>query len=521
MAIQRRELLEGLGAMGLCALSAPSWAAPANATPSTVSAYTQAGTFIGQVQNNVNVWRGIPVIENPYQSHTRFQAPIAYAKLTRALECFSDAPLPLQPSRTEPTVMVGGNGPLCLHIYAPRNAKNAPVMVWIPGGGSTRCDPNDPRFNGTRFAQDGVILVVVSYRVNLDGFIEMPGAATNRAIRDVITHLQWVQKNIVGFGGDPTNVTIFGQSAGATMVVNLLASPKAQPLFKRAIVQSASALAQWVSPRHADRATELFAKGMNVPPTFEGLGSLSATQLAQMTTVVANLQRDKEWVRFCYGNPSIFKSVVGDEILPLRPIDAIESGLAQSKDVIIGCTQNEWRYYLVPNGQISQISDSDVYTLVNNAGYASHYVDDYRRAGKGVTPGDLYAQIQSDLIFRLPVMRTIDGLTQGGSQTYAYSFDWQSPVLGVSGARMNAAHTCDVPYVFGTRQTAPAIKVIGAQSSLTLENFMRTRWVAFAKNGAAPWDPHTLEDRKVMSLNEVSTLVEDPWQFERSHIRLP
>ena len=122
--------------------------------------------------------------------------------------------------------------------------------------------------------------------------------------------------------------------------------------------------------------------------------------------------------------------------MPKRPVDAIAEGACAGLPVIAGSTHSEWRHYIVPNGFIDKVDDAKLRALWTNAGLPAGLPEAYRRAGRGTTPGDVFAQIQSDIIFRMPCMRLIESLRKGGARVWAYSFDWESPIEGPSGARI-------------------------------------------------------------------------------------
>ena len=177
------------------------------------SADAPAGQFRGvrQPDTGIQVYLGIPFMKNPYEPVRRFLAPQPMERIADTLDCVKHGALPLQPGPDG--AMIGGDGPLCLNIWVPRDAtprSRFPVMVWVPGGGSIRCAQNDERFDGTHFAAHGCILVTLAYRVNIDGFLKIRGGDSNLGVHDIIMGLRWVKDNIAAFGGDPQVVTAFG-----------------------------------------------------------------------------------------------------------------------------------------------------------------------------------------------------------------------------------------------------------------------------------------------------------------------
>ena len=217
-------------------------------------------------------------------------------------------------------------------------------MVWVPGGGSIRCAQNDERFDGTHFAAHGCILVTLAYRVNIDGFLKIRGGDSNLGVRDIIMGLRWVKDNIAAFGGDPQVVTAFGQSAGGTHLVDVVASPYAQGLLRGAIIQSPSAVAQWRSDAQADRAAEFVAQGLGAEPTRESLAKVPFEKLSDLPKIAGRLAADPEWAKFTDGNVSLFKGWIDQDVIPELPVDALRKGAARKMAFIVGSTSSEWRY---------------------------------------------------------------------------------------------------------------------------------------------------------------------------------
>lgn len=523
--LSRRRLLQTAAALPLPGLFSAANSAhartavqPAVTSKSFAYAQTPVGRFRGQrrIDNGVQFYKGIPFIQNPYLPERRFLSPVPVEPFEGTLDCGLPGAIPLQPGPKGG--MVGGDGPLCLNVWTPEYAEagmNLPVMVWVPGGGSIRCDQNDERFDGTAFAEDGLVLVTLAYRVNIDGFLKVEGGDSNLGIRDIIAGLKWVKENIAAFGGDPDNITAFGQSAGGTHLVDVIASPAARGLLKGAIIQSPSAIAQWKSTEQADRAAELVANALGAKPTRESLLAVPYEKLPAFGPLAGKLGADLEWAQFTDGNTSLFKGWIDGDVMPERPVDAIAKGACAGFSVIAGSTASEWRYYIVPNGRISSITRKDVDALLTGAKRSLDCFDAYRRAGLGKTEGDIFAQIQSDIIFRMPCVKLIESLAKGGAHVWAYNFAWQSPVLGKSGSPIGAAHTTDVPFVFKTFSAPRAVATIGKNAPQALADTIHSAWVQFAESGKAPWPAFNLHTRQAMCFNEKNGIQPDPWAIER------
>lgn len=173
-----------------------------------VTAVAPTGAYRGCVLDGTGVrrWLGIPFIKNPYEPVRRYLKPEPYGAHEGVMDCLKHGSIPLQPNpdKNVEKKMVGGDGPLCLNIWAPKAGENLPVMVWVPGGGSISCAQNDERFDGTNFARDGVVLVTLAYRVNVDGFLKLRGGDSGNGNRDILEGLRWVKANIAAFGSRPS-----------------------------------------------------------------------------------------------------------------------------------------------------------------------------------------------------------------------------------------------------------------------------------------------------------------------------
>ena len=202
----------------------------------------------------------------------------------------------------------------------------------------------------------------------------------------------------------------------------------------------------------------------------------------------------------------------------MRPVDAIRQGSAKGVDILVGSTEDEWRYYSVPSGAIAEFGPDRAQRLIRSARLAPDLAEQYRKAGRGETPGELFTALQGDFIFRMSANKVLESQTEAGGRAWAYSFGWKSPVKGKSGAQLGAAHSCDVPFVFRTMQASK--RNLGDNPPQALSDAMHTAWVNFAKNGAPGWTPFDTQKRMTMVFNENSREVADPWKFEREAMGL-
>ena len=275
-----------------------------------VTAVAPTGAYRGCVLDGTGVrrWLGIPFIKNPYEPVRRYLKPEPYGAHEGVMDCLKHGSIPLQPNpdKNVEKKMVGGDGPLCLNIWAPKAGENLPVMVWVPGGGSISCAQNDERFDGTNFARDGVVLVTLAYRVNVDGFLKLRGGDSGNGNRDILGGLRWVKANIAAFGGDPDKITAFGQSAGGTHLVDVIASPYTKGLLAGAVIQSPSAVAQWRDAAQAEEAAKLVCDAIGCEPTREAMLKIPNESLAAFGSLAGRLAKNAAWARSTNGNIALF-----------------------------------------------------------------------------------------------------------------------------------------------------------------------------------------------------------------------
>lgn len=416
-----------------------------------------------------------------------------------------------------PDDAVCGEDCLNLNVWSPElGAAGLPVMVWIAGGAFEHGTGAAPMYDGGRFARDGVVCVTLNYRVGADGFLYLGGASANAGLLDQIAALEWVQGDIAGFGGDPANVTVFGESAGAMSIGTLLAMPAAKGLFRRAIVQSGGAH-QALPADQAERVTRALAAGLGVAATHEGLSAIPTGRLLQAQAALdADLARDPDPDRWG-GEAAVslmpWQPVIDGVLLPSCPLDRIRAGAGAEVDLMVGATSDEWRFFLAPSGAIAHVSAETLaavakaYGLPVDAGLA-----DYRAASPGATPGDLLAALQGDRYFRIPALRLADAHANAPSATFMYEFAWRSPQFdGVLGA----CHGLEIGFVFDTlgKGVEP---MTGADPPQALADSMHGAWIAFATHGDPGWDGYDTGRRATMRFDTVSRVVEDPRAWERT-----
>ncbi|WP_374275818.1 carboxylesterase/lipase family protein [Brevundimonas sp.] len=477
-----------------------------------------SGRLRGMWIDGVERYLGIPYAAPPVGPR-RFCPPQA----ATAWEGIRDArqPGPSAPYRLKdfpaldliPLVGAGGVGDdhyLTVNVWTPGSkAESLPVMVFIHGGAFVGGSATASVQDGAAFARDGVVLMTVAYRVGVEGFLPIDGAPTNLGLRDMIAALTWVQVNAAAFGGNPANVTVFGESAGAMAIADLVVSPLASGLFRRAIIQSGHGSMVRSIPV-TRRVTRAVANAMGVKPTLEGFRSASVEQaLDAVETVSAptarlNL-RDEKGREPAYGL-SRFLPVFGDDVIPVRPLEALAQGAGRDIDVLIGSNAEEMNLYFVPTGVRAKAGRLLSWLVLSRSiRKAGAILKAYGLGRRGKRPGDALTEAMSDLVFRWPA-RAYAATHQG--RTHVYDFGWRSPACD---GELGACHAVELPFVFDTLTTASGPKgILGEAPPQALANRVHRIWVDYARDGSLPWPEYDAVTRQVHRLDTGETALEAP-----------
>lgn len=468
---------------------------------------TTAGKVRGFSRNGIRCFLGIPYAAAPV-GILRFappKPPAAWYGIRDAI-----APGPNAPQRLKPfpgldiTPLIGtgwvpGDDYLALNVWTPDDSRtNRPVMVWIHGGGFLIGSKDAPIQDGGSFAHDGIVCFSINYRMGIEGFLPIPGVPTNLGLRDMIAALQWIQANAAAFGGDPTNLTIFGESAGAMAVADLMASPLAKGLFNRAIIQSGhGGMTRDISV--ARRLVDKLARLLKISPDRAGFASVApedcfdAVEKVSAPTARIDL-RDAEGREPVFGI-SRFVPVHGDDVLPQPPLEALKRGAGAEVDLLIGSNAEEMNLYLVPTGVRAKIwSWLATYLLGKSMPGARKALRAYG-LGQGKKPGHALCDAMNDLVFRWPARRFAE---EHKGQTHMYEFDWRSPAFN---GELGACHGIELPFVFDTLPTATGPEaLLGEEPPQALADRVHRIWVDFAFDGSLPWAPFDRDTRLVYSV---------------------
>jgi para-nitrobenzyl esterase len=469
---------------------------------------TTAGTVRGISEGGVRRFLGIPYAAAPVRAR-RFAAP----EPAEPWEGVRDAtrPGPNAPQRVKDfpgldvapligTGWVHGDEYLSANVWAPDGGGGGrPVMVWIHGGGFVIGSKDAAVSDGSAFARDGIVCFAINYRLGVDGFLPIPGVPTNLGLRDIIAALRWVRANAAAFGGDPDAITVFGESAGAMAIANLIASPLAEGLFRRAIIQSGHAgMTREIAVMQ--RLVKKLAKLLRISPDKAGFESvpldalLDAVETVSQRTAKIDL-RDSGGREPMFGIGR-FTPVHGDDVLPLQPLDALRQGAGAGVEVLIGTNAEEMNLYLVPTGVRDKIGGLlATFLLSRSQPQARKVLKAYGLGQRDMPAGQALTDAMNDLVFRWPARRFAE---EHRGRTHMYQFDWRSPAFR---GELGACHGLELPFVFDTlAATTGPQGMVGGNPPQELADHIHRLWVGFGRDGGLPWAPFDRDKRLVYSL---------------------
>ena len=323
------------------------------------------GTLRGESRHGVSRFLGIPYAPAPVGEH-RFRAPGPAPAWDGERDATKFGPTAAKSGYRPPFDGIlldpayPGDEWLNLNVWAPDDAAGAPVMVWIHGGAFANGSATVPVYDGTPFARDGVVYVSINYRLGADGFAYLPDAPANRGLLDQIAALEWVQHNIEAFGGDPNNVTVFGESAGAMSITMLLSSARTVGLFHKAVTQS-GAIQAAAAPSDAALVTADLAARLGVEPTAAGLATVDIdTLLATVLDLGTEFTASRDVERFgatVVASAMPFIPVVDGELIAEHPIVAFFGGANPGVPLLTGTNLDEEQLFLVPTGVTGFLTD--------------------------------------------------------------------------------------------------------------------------------------------------------------------
>ncbi|WP_327587555.1 carboxylesterase family protein [Nonomuraea sp. NBC_00507] len=476
---------------------------------------TAQGAVRGLRRDGTTVFLNIPYAAPPTGA-ARFAAPRPHPPWDGVRDATRPGPTAPQAERRLGSVdmtpyfgpgWIPGEDFLTVNVWTPgAGGARLPVMVFVHGGGFVAGSTRSEIYDGAAFARDGVVLVTLNYRLGIAGFLHLPGAPANRGLLDVIAALRWVRENIAAFGGDPDHVTLFGQSAGATIVGAVLTAPEAEGLFRRAITQSGSGLGAF-TPEQAARVTRAAAHALGIEPHADAFAGIPDQRLVEVMPELSGIDLRTE----THSDPLIGLSPMS-VVLGRQPAEAVAAGRGAGVDLLVGTNTEEGNLYLAPFGSLSTATAADV----DAAAARSHpepdrLVEIYRKSRPQASFGELRSAIMGDALFGVGSRRLADAHAGTAAATYRYSFAWRSDALG---GELGATHAVEVPFVFDVtdlpRLRGPQALLGTDEPPADLAGWMHAAWVAFATTGDPGWDRYDSGRRATMRIGGERSLVDDP-----------
>ena len=464
------------------------------------------GTFVGKKNENVIAFKGIPFVGKQPVGELRWKAPVDFVPDEGVYEAYYNGKSPCQIDENSQVSSLYVQGEDCLYLNvwkADDGGKKKPVMVWIHGGAFTVGGTVEPREEGTNFVKENpdVIFVSIEYRLGAFGFLHLSHLpdgkdypdAQNLGLMDQMMALKWIHENIAGFGGDPDNVTIWGESAGGDSVTTLPLIEGSHKYFKRVIAQSGTPV--------LSRSVEQSIRDTNEFMEILGCKTVADLQKVDIEKIVLALD-ELEDMR------------IGPErdgkYLPLDPYEAYANGAAKDIDILQGCNKDELNYFVVVNDGIEPFLDfinrrmAKNFTVLTDEEKA--LVDSFCKNIKGESYEQI-CRLYDQIWFFAPLFRLTENHVKAGGKSYNYYFTVESSV-----PLMKSGHAVELSVIFNHPEET---YVTGRIFDATFSKTMRKMWVQFAKTGnpslsaeispdgkAHEWPLYDLENKGIMVLDE-------------------
>jgi para-nitrobenzyl esterase len=489
MSLLRRSILGGAAALGLVAAS--FMAAPSFADSGPVVT-APAGAVQGQVEGALRVFKGIPYAVPPV-GLGRWKPPVPMLPWQGVKSATVFGPACIQPVwRGVKHVYAQDIGALSedcltLNIWAPADAKNAPVFFWIHGGSLTGGGAKEALYDGTRLAERGVIVVTINYRVGILGFLAHPqlsaespnGVSGNYGVLDQIEALRWVQRNIEAFGGDPKNVTIAGESAGGLSVMYLLASPVARGLFAKAIAQSAYMVSnpELKERKFGEKPAEQIGANLAAALSAPNVRALRGMDAQTLTDTAVAMRYTP-------------LGTIDGKVLPRQLVETFDKGEQARVPLLAGFNSGEIRTLTILAPPVP--SSAAAYEGTIRERYVD-LADKFLRLYPSSNMQESIFATTRDALYGWTAERLAKKQAALGVPSYLYLFDHGYPAADSAG--LHAFHASELPYMFGNPDRTPQYwpKIPTTPEEKSLSDAMVSYWTSFARAGvptaanAAAW----------------------------------
>jgi para-nitrobenzyl esterase len=484
-------------------------------------AETAHGRVRGVIEENVHVFKGIRYGADT-SGAARWLPPRDPAPWTGVADALQYGATAAQGSGAD-----SSEDCLWINVFTPALADGGrrPVMLWLHGGGFSTLSGSSPMYDGVNLCnRDDVVVCSINHRLNVFGYLhlgdlddEQYADSGNAGMLDIVHALRWIRDNIERFGGDPSNVTIFGESGGGRKVSTLLAMPAARGLFHRAIIQSGAGIK--LQPR--DRSHEMaiaLTRELGLPP-----GRTAPLHDLPMETVLQAYRRVQSRLDSGARGRGVFEQhgfvpTVGVASLPLSAFDPVATEVSAEIPILIGSNLHEWAYTLRGDPEIMGRTLTEdglrerVRPMVGNQ--LDRVLDTYRSVyGADTHPAVLYILIGSDRTYRFDSITLAQRKAiQGRGPVWMYLFAWETPV---GDGRMLAHHALEITFAFDNVVKVPAMSGGGARAA-ALADRMSDAWIAFARGGdpntggLPGWPAYGIAERATMVFDDVCEVVGDP-----------
>ncbi len=406
---------------------------------------------------------------------------------------------------------------LVLNVWTPATDGKRPVMVWYHGRGYAQGAGSEDWYDGTALAKRGdVVVVTVNHRLNVFGYLhaeEIGGetfAGSGMAgMLDAALALQWVRDNIAEFGGDPNNVTIFGESGGGAKVSTLLAMPSAKGLFHKAIIQSGAGLMARQAEEATAHAEQLFNQLGLEPGDMAGLQNLPLEKI--LAAASATGER--------------FRPVMEGRYLPRQPFDKTATQWSVDIPIMIGTNKDESALFNAADPKLNQLTEAELRTRVEEkyGDLADKLLAAYRENRPSASPWDRFITLESDAAFRIPSIKLAEAqLAVSTAPVYMYLVGWET---NYGGGIFKSPHAVEIALVFSHVDRVPLSG--DKPDRFEMEAAMSEAWIAFARtgdpnhSGIPTWKPYSLDSRETLYFDVPAKLVNDPHRSEREAWLLP
>jgi para-nitrobenzyl esterase len=487
-------------------------------------AQTRSGKVEGTDNDGVFVFKGIPYAAPPIGSRRwlppqREEAWDGVRDATRFSPICAQAPSAMQTLFGAGAELNVSEDALYLNVWTPGcDDARRPVMVWIHGGAFILGSGDTPWYHGDAFAKHGdVVVVTLNYRLGAFGFLHLADqfgdayeGSGNAGILDQVAALEWVRENIASFGGNPDDVTIFGESAGGGSVGTLLGLPAARGLYQKAIPQS-GASSWWATRERAAGIATMLLDGLGVKAgDTDALHALTTEQLVSAMAALSALGTQG-------GLP--FQPVVDGTSLPQPPLQAIEAGNAAGVHLLTGTNRHEATLFNLMLG-VAALPDDAIATRLGAwfDGDAATLVASYRARRPDAVGLDLWTDISSDAMFRIPAISLAE-TQRAHAPVWMYMFTWESPAFG---GVLKATHALEIPFVFDALDAQGASMFTGEGTDRqAIADAMHQAWIAFARtgdpnhSGLPDWPQYEPGRRATMRFDTTIEVLDDPLGEDR------